>query len=406
MKNRMFSILVNLVLSMLLLSGCLKGEFEMLRQGKIATTPAITQDNNTTTTECHDPDLSIIAAGQSVTRCNGSTAVGTYAPAACANDGDTLCMLPNGFVAAKTSLLQPGVIARGETIGGVAGTLRATKLCRNTANLTLMDAVVPSVLPFTNISINDGADTISFDGSRHELTDGDALRFTTTDELPGGLSPATTYYARDVTFNSIKVSLTLGGAAVDLTADAGNGTHFALPEGDSLAQYFDTIDDFNNGGGLLPPDNPFDTSCTSVQFTDTGHAGGLAATNDTVVTYASAAFSELWQDMNTGLYFTNILYDGGNNTNWPQSIKLCATLNGGSAGNHWRLPTQKELLQLYVNGISRLTLAGGDLNKNFWSSTASSAELQRVWYVNLATGSSGSFTRDSASQAVICVKDQ
>jgi len=60
--------------------------------------------------------------------------------------------------------------------------------------------------------------------NNHGLSNGDIITFTTTTTLPAGLSLLTNYYVRDKDTNTFKVSLTSGGAAVDIT-DTGTGTH-------------------------------------------------------------------------------------------------------------------------------------------------------------------------------------
>lgn len=50
------------------------------------------------------------------------------------------------------------------------------------------------------------------------------MRLTSSGALPTGLSNATDYYIRVVDANTIELSLTVGGAAVDFT-DQGSGNH-------------------------------------------------------------------------------------------------------------------------------------------------------------------------------------
>lgn len=66
------------------------------------------------------------------------------------------------------------------------------------------------------------SDTITSAG--HGLSDGDVLLLTTSNTLPAGLSTGTPYFVRDSATDTFKVSLTSGGAAVDIT-DTGTGTH-------------------------------------------------------------------------------------------------------------------------------------------------------------------------------------
>ncbi len=74
-------------------------------------------------------------------------------------------------------------------------------------------------------------DTFTANAGTNEITssnitflNGTAVTLTTTVTLPAGLSLATTYYIVEASSSVAKLSLTLGGAAIDIT-DAGTGTH-------------------------------------------------------------------------------------------------------------------------------------------------------------------------------------
>jgi hypothetical protein len=58
----------------------------------------------------------------------------------------------------------------------------------------------------------------------HGLQDSEPIVFSTTDTLPAELTAGTTYYVRDVTDDTFKVSATAGGTAIAITDD-GTGTH-------------------------------------------------------------------------------------------------------------------------------------------------------------------------------------
>jgi len=58
----------------------------------------------------------------------------------------------------------------------------------------------------------------------HGLSNGMTLQVTSAGTLPAGLTASTVYYVISSTTNTFKVSLTSGGAAVDIT-DTGSGTH-------------------------------------------------------------------------------------------------------------------------------------------------------------------------------------
>lgn len=60
----------------------------------------------------------------------------------------------------------------------------------------------------------------------HDLADTDVVQvYNTGGALPAGLSANTNYYVISSTTDSLKLSLTSGGAAIDIT-DTGTGTHF------------------------------------------------------------------------------------------------------------------------------------------------------------------------------------
>jgi hypothetical protein len=65
-------------------------------------------------------------------------------------------------------------------------------------------------------------DTVTLNA--HGLQDGEAIVFSSAGVLPAELTAGTTYYVRDVTINTFKVSATEGGSAIDLT-DVGTGVH-------------------------------------------------------------------------------------------------------------------------------------------------------------------------------------
>ena len=79
----------------------------------------------------------------------------------------------------------------------------------------------------TAFTAADGTDVITAAG--HVLTDGDTVELSLSgaegDVLPTGLAADTTYYARDVSGDTLKLAATSGGAAIDITG-VGTGTHY------------------------------------------------------------------------------------------------------------------------------------------------------------------------------------
>jgi hypothetical protein len=70
----------------------------------------------------------------------------------------------------------------------------------------------------TVISVTASKDTEKFTAAAHGLVNGDKVRFTAT-ALPGGLAMLTDYFVVNKATDDFQVSLTLGGAAVNLSSN-------------------------------------------------------------------------------------------------------------------------------------------------------------------------------------------
>ncbi len=114
----------------------------------------------------------------------------------------------------------------------------------------------------------------------------------------------------------------------------------------------------------------------------------------------SASGTLSWQSGNTGstktITFSAVV--GGNNAaNSDVTAKnLCANMNGGGV---WRLPTQKELMQAYIDG-SYFNLT--QVSNYFWSATEYSSAS--AWYVSLYTGNTSFITKSTSNYQVRCVR--
>ena len=360
--------------------------------------------------DCVDVDLAKVLSGSKVTMCDGSTGVGTFA--ACSADGQVDCSTSSTFKAAKISNFSASKIALGTTIAGVVGTKTDIKQCRNAAQLTLYDSHYPPTnlagatgLTFPPANINTGSDTIDL-SSTHGLAADFPVKFSSTTTLPSPLISGTTYYVIVISTTTLKLAATPSGAAIDITS-IGAGTHTIVPAPDGVASYWDTTDDYNNNLGGSPANNPWSSSdyvCDSSNFTNVSGSANLVPSM-TIPATGNQSFNQIWQDKLTGLYFTNVLYDGSTTKTWADAILTCESLNGAKAGSGWRLPVQKELMQLYIDGIAKLSLSGGTLNASFWTSSAVSNMTAYAWASVPSLGYSGSFSnRGLTTYSVLCVR--
>lgn len=81
-----------------------------------------------------------------------------------------------------------------------------------------------TALTFLDAAVNTGTDTITIAG--HLLSNGTLVTLSNGGgALPTGLAASTHYYVINATTNTFQLSLTPDGAAVDITAAAGGGTH-------------------------------------------------------------------------------------------------------------------------------------------------------------------------------------
>lgn len=84
---------------------------------------------------------------------------------------------------------------------------------------------VLATFPLLSFVVNAASDIISNSNGPHNLINGDAIVLTTTDTLPAGLSTNDFYYIINRTNTTFQVSLTKGGAAVNII-NTGVGTHY------------------------------------------------------------------------------------------------------------------------------------------------------------------------------------
>jgi len=165
------------------------------------------------------------------------------------------------------------------------------------------------------------------------------------------------------------------------------------------------VDDYNDGGSM-----PSDTF--SENFTQCTSANNYCGTGDST----ACAGGVCYQDNRTNLVWSDYL-DGGANHTWfwvnncwepgssgnpgsctangnvacqcfsyPNASSGCAVLGDGN----WRVPHQKELMQVYINGSwGNLPHAGS----NFWSATTNSHDTHYAWIVNLHYGNTTNNTK-------------
>lgn len=99
------------------------------------------------------------------------------------------------------------------------------------AEAIIINFVAGQITPFVAVASTDVCTALG-----RTYTNGDILRlFNSGGALPAGLAALTDYYVISASGSTFKLSLTLSGAAVDIT-DIGQGTHFASNPSSGLAE--------------------------------------------------------------------------------------------------------------------------------------------------------------------------
>lgn len=165
------------------------------------------------------------------------------------------------------------------------------------------------------------------------------------------------------------------------------------------------------------------------KYTD-GYGAGEIANEES--TWSNTA-TNVWRDDRTGLYwsasqgqFTNNFnanhslcpffaenprgssYDGLD-ADCGNAINACATLSlesktGEGADTDWYLPSQKELMQAYLDGIYNKAGHPFTTTSRFWSATENSASTSYAWVVYLHNGYTNNDYGKSGSCHVRCVR--
>lgn len=399
-----------------------------------------------TLAECLDPDLTIVPKGVKMTLCDGSSGEGQLDFEKIVSDSSdssavTIKRLgfgsvnPNDIRAGVTILgvkgtldlsnLTAGNIKSGVSLAGVTGAYPSTSYplaySSATADLDLatFNAKIKSAANFEwfdsagNAYVNTGDPDISASNIASSI---DIFGSSGSISMPGnctadGVSGCITtavYKSADTSSYSawdIRKGKTIGGVVGNITFYK-NMANTALAGKNRTAgtgalagvDPFDTIDDFN-ANGAFPTEAPagFDQATganwTRDTLSDTGAGGGGAT--DGVCNGSEAC---VYLDNTTGLRWSR--YDGTTRT-WENAITYCDGLNYGGYTD-WRLPTQKELQQAYVDGIwSTKGATKLNLDYDHMSATRPSNDTG-VWTVCLAIGCT--YYNGPASQAANCVR--
>jgi hypothetical protein len=387
-----------------------------------------------------------VLAGISYACGDGSVRQGTLTPpnvAACQSDGEVGCLATTTYRAADTTVLASKVVSTA-SVAGVAGTY--TPDFPDAGNVRSSDTVNGAAGTLADCS-TDGATncTIPSSGS---IKAADTANFTGWDIRK----------KRNQSTGSVLTFAGLQGQNKTCRnrANAGTFDNTTLPAVAGL-DFFDTIDDFVSYMVSLPGQIPAWTMISGIDYGADFACGGIYATGSTATenTGADASLAHdangNWQDLTPGIVpggapsSTNAA-NGCNATdkhcvfrelisglmvteisalgyNWTGAITYCNNLGedggavtspipviGGESYSDWRLPTQKELMQLAVASIKGLNQTAalrtnfGNVDAyTFWSSSSASYSTTNAWNVYLSEGATNDAGKTGTYRAV-CVR--
>lgn len=338
-----------------------------------------------------------IRFGTTIAGVNGSLAN-------CTNDGSITCVTTTAFPAMQLSGAT-GMIRAGSTLGGVPGQYPSA-----TFPLAGSDGTPDLDSATFQAKLQDPAFFEWFDstGLRHQWNGSSVLTmnnirqgveiFGVNGAIPTCGTDAQTDCITDTMFPAVNVSAldpynirygqTVGGVfgALTFKTAAADLTRFNLSTGAIAANpstgvpdYYDSIDDYNNGTAL--PTGIIQVGSHIAQASDWVPSGGI------------------YRDLISNTYWAPA---GNTAMNWLSALDACWNL--GTNGMNWRLATDKELMQAYINGInSRRSELVIDPLAYYWTSTSYSPDPTQAMTMKIATGEK--FPQDKTYTArYLCIK--
>ncbi len=222
-------------------------------------------------------------------------------------------------------------------------------------------------------------------------------------------------------FNDAVAKGMLAGSGTSGTSDC-----VTTADTNCYTQALGGVDDYNRGAAI-PTDTYQQTwiTCNSSAYTPANPGGNYCNTGRSVLNNLVS------QDPNTSLVWSPRISPGSNwfvanNCKYPNGLAgddgacgtdkeaACFCVKHTGVGEdtktgcevyddgNWRLPTQKELMQSYIDGSwGNLATAAG---AKYWSATTISNTTRNAWPTNQSTGYTYYGTKTTATYSVRCVR--
>ncbi|RYZ90909.1 MAG: DUF1566 domain-containing protein [Proteobacteria bacterium] len=329
----------------------------------------------------------------------------------CAVDNSTGCVAIATFKAVETAKLTAGVIKNGYSVGGVSGLYPSSgfPLAGNTATQDLTNATF-------NAYIKANADFEYFDSEGNlQTTSGNA------NLAAGNIKSGVAFFGTTGTYGadcSADGSVGCVTTSVYKSANTTGLTGWSIRAGTTIAGVSGQIAYYRNAAKLSlfnritgtassssgTTADPFDTVDDGAA--DNNATDGVAPASDNPTGFPGVPGSSNWtvgtanvhRDLTSNSYWTP---DQGT-YNWEGAITYCDGLTLGGYTD-WRLPTQKELLQAYIDGIWHKSVGLSITHTEFWVATTNGYNLNDAMNVQIYAGYTGTQPK-SNSLAVLCVR--
>ncbi len=316
----------------------------------------------------------------------------------CSTDGQIACVARADYPAVDKALLAAnlGNLRSGNSIAGLTGTLNTCAADNGISCVT--SAEYPSVVKadVTAATIINGSILAGVSGTFAApcAADGQVDCLSTPTFKAVRLSTITSFDVRaGSTFGGLAGTTAFYRNASTLSIfnrTTGDGSNVSTGDADN----YDTIDDA--AGGMAIPIT-MTAGASNVQSNWIREPTTDTDSDETCNGSESCAYLDRF----TGLSW---LSDNGMPYTWEAAITSCESLTIAGTSD-WRIPTQKELQQAYVNRIYGLRIPMALTTGQYFSSTSVSSLLTNyAWGIRLAYGETSAQDKGVSAPHVLCVR--
>ena len=319
--------------------------------------------------------------------------------------------------------LTEGNIKNGTTIAGVAGLypnatykLPSAGAAAGLTNATF-DAKVKSAIQFEYWTEAGAREQSAgdVDITAANIANGVSV-FGLTGTLTGGSTPPNAWDVRVGTvINGVTGKLKVNcrnrvrSALYNYDGAVGSIPNTGVATGSTNYDYWDTIEDYNDGATGLPTSvvtgwTNNDCGGKETVLDDANVWKDITTTNGTTASNCATTTANCtMKDKITGLHWSKLQ----TSSSWSGAIKACDALSFNGQTD-WRLPTQKELMEAYTHGVRSAAttnwMTEANMSANyFWSGSSVSDNTSSAWYVHLAGDRSDNNGKGTSYQ-VVCVR--